>query len=68
MRSSTLTTSLISPSGTVLLHRASCSTAYTEEAHARIVRIQLQADSVRRPVGASVEWAPVLDAAAVDTV
>lgn len=68
MRPLTLTTSLISPSGTVLLHRASCSTAYAEEAHTRTVRVQMQADNVRRPVGVPVAWAPQDDATAVDTV
>lgn len=67
MRSSTLTTSLISPSGAVLLHRASCNTACAEDSRTRMIRVQLQAASVRRPAGAPVEWTPIDDAAVVHT-
>lgn len=35
-----MTATLISPSGMVLLYRASCNTEPAEEAHARSIRIQ----------------------------
>ena len=38
-----ITASLISPSGTVLLHRASCNTEPAEDAHPQAIRIQIDA-------------------------
>lgn len=38
-----ITASLISPSGTVLLHRASCHTEPAEDAHAQAIRIRVHA-------------------------
>lgn len=55
-----ITASLISPSGTVLLHRASCNTEPAEDAQAQAIRIQIDAHHAA--------WTTVGDSAASGAV
>lgn len=53
-----MTPSLISPSGSVLLHRASCSTSAADNPEARVVRVQLRAPREPLPDSGPRVWTP----------